>query len=159
MAVSSNNTNEVVPTSVTIAAGATSASFPITTRAVSSSTTATISGTYGNVTRSATLTINPPSTSPLPAPSLVSPGNDARFSPGQNITFDWSDVSGAASYTIQIDDHDSFPSPWIVNQTVTGSTYASSTLPTRTMWWRVRANDTSGNPGNWSAIRRFEVKD
>jgi hypothetical protein len=26
------------------------------------------------------------------------------------------------------------------------------------MWWRARANDASGKPGNWSAIRRFEVK-
>src|SRR5688572_29653884 len=91
----------------------------------------------------------------LPAPSLISPANDARFSPGANITFDWSDVAGAASYTIQIDDHDAFPSPWIVNQTVTSSTFASGTLPTRTMWFRVRANDPSGNPGNWSSIRRL----
>lgn len=159
VALSSSNTNAVVPVSVTVAAGATSASFTITTRAVTGSTTATISGTYSNVTRSATLTINPPSTGPLSAPSMLSPGNDARFSPGQNITFDWNDVNGAASYTIQIDDHDSFPSPWIVNQTVTASSYASSTLPIRTMWWRVRANDASGNPGNWSSIRRFEVKD
>jgi hypothetical protein len=27
-----------------------------------------------------------------------------------------------------------------------------------TMWWRARANDASGSPGNWSSIRRFEVK-
>jgi hypothetical protein len=26
------------------------------------------------------------------------------------------------------------------------------------MWWRVRANDGSGAPGAWSAVRRFEVK-
>jgi hypothetical protein len=29
----------------------------------------------------------------------------------------------------------------------------------RKMWWRVRANPATGNPGAWSAIRRFEVKD
>jgi hypothetical protein len=23
------------------------------------------------------------------------------------------------------------------------------------MWWRARANDAAGKPGNWSAIRRF----
>ena len=32
----------------------------------------------------------------LPAPSLVSPAADARFSPGASITFDWTDVSGAS---------------------------------------------------------------
>src|SRR5262245_48431920 len=26
------------------------------------------------------------------------------------------------------------------------------------MWFRVRANDAAGNPGNWSSVRRFEVK-
>ena len=61
--------------------------------------------------------------------------------------------------TIQIDDDDSFPSPQIINQTVTGSIFSSSTLPTRRMWWRVRANNASGSPGNWSSVRRFEVKD
>jgi hypothetical protein len=158
VALSSSSTNATVPASVTVAAGANSANFTITTRTVASSTTATISANYSNVTRTATLTVNPTPTGPLPAPSLVSPAADARFSPGQNITFDWSDVSGAASYTIQIDDNNAFPSPLIVNQTVTPSTFASSTLPTLTMWWRVRANDPSGNPGTWSSIRRFEVK-
>jgi hypothetical protein len=158
VALSSSSTNTTVPASVTVTAGATSANFTTTTRTVTSSTTATISASYSNVTRTATLSVNPAPTGLLPAPSLVSPGNDARFSPGQNITFDWSDVSGAASYTIQIDDHDAFPSPWIVNQTVSSSTFSSSTLPTRTMWWRARANDASGNPGNWSSVRRFEVK-
>jgi hypothetical protein len=66
-------------------------------------------------------------------------------------------VTGAATYTIQIDDQESFASP-TVNQTVTTSQFATSTLPTATMWFRARANDASGNPGNWSAIRRFEVK-
>ena len=67
-------------------------------------------------------------------------------------------MTGAASYTIQIDDANTFPSPFIVNQTVTASQFSSSTLPIKTMWWRARANDASGKPGNWSAIRRFEVK-
>jgi hypothetical protein len=94
----------------------------------------------------------------LAAPLLVTPAADARFAPGTNITFDWSDVTGAASYTIQIDDSNTFPSPLIVNQNVTASQFSTSTLPTTTMWWRVRGNDASSSAGNWSAIRRFEVK-
>jgi hypothetical protein len=157
--VSSSNTNAAtVPTSVTVTAGSTTANFSVTSRTVTSSTAVTISASYNSVIRTAALAVNPTPTGPLPAPLLVSPGNDARFSPGQNITFDWSDVSGAASYTIQIDDDDEFPSPWVVNQTVSASTFSSSTLPTRTMWWRARANNASGSPGNWSSIRRFEVK-
>jgi hypothetical protein len=66
-------------------------------------------------------------------------------------------TTGAASYTLQISDQTSF-SPLIVNQTLTASQFSSSTLPIKTMWWRVRANDASGKAGNWSAARRFEVK-
>jgi hypothetical protein len=159
VALSSSSADATVPASVLIGAGSTSASFSVTTRTVTTSTSAIISGSLNSVSRSSALTINPASTGPLPAPGLVSPANDARFSPGQNITFDWNNVSGAASYTIQIDDHDSFPSPWLVNQTATASTFSTSTLPTRTMWWRVRANDAGGTPGNWSSVRRVEVKD
>jgi hypothetical protein len=45
-----------------------------------------------------------------------------------------------------------------VNQNVTASQFNSSTLPIKTMWWRVRALNGSGIAGNWSAARRFEVK-
>ena len=95
----------------------------------------------------------------LPAPTLVSPAGNARFSPGQSITFDWSDVAGAATYTLQIDDSQSFSAPRIVDRTLGASQFTTSTLPTRRMWWRARANDGAGAPGSWSQVRRFEVKD
>ena len=72
--------------------------------------------------------------------------------------FDWTDVSGAASYTIQIDDSDIFSLPLVVSATVTASTYTNCTLPATRMWWRVRANDGAGNAGAWSAVRRVEVR-
>ena len=84
----------------------------------------------------------------------ISPSNDARFSPGQTITFDWSDVAGAGGYTIQIDDSESFSAPLTASATVASSSYVTSTLPTRRLWWRVRANDG----GAWSSVRRLEVK-
>jgi hypothetical protein len=151
-----------VPASVTVAASASSVTFAVTTSAVTTNTSVTITATYGGVSRTTTLTVTPasstppPSTNPLPAPSLVSPAADARFSPGASITFDWTDVSGAASYTIQIDDADTFSSP-LVNQNTTVSNF-TTTLPTTRMWWRVRANSSSGTPGSWSSARRFEVK-
>ena len=90
----------------------------------------------------------------LTASSLLSPSNDARVRPGQAITFDWNDVAGAAGYTIQIDDSQSFSVPLTVSQNVAGSQFVTSSLPTTQMWWRVRAND--GGP--WSAVRRLEVR-
>jgi len=66
---SSNTTAARVPSSVTVAAGATSAAFTVSTSAVAASTTVSISGTYGGVTRSASLTVTP---APPPAPTLSS---------------------------------------------------------------------------------------
>jgi len=146
-----------VPASVTVNAGTTSRTFTVTTSAVTSATVATISGSFGGPARSANLTVNPSSTGTLAAPSQVKPATDARFNRGQTIVFDWSDVAGAASYTVQIDDQSSFASP-IVNQNVSTSTFSTSTLPATRMWWRVRAIDASGVPGAWSGARRFEVK-
>src|SRR6266480_592272 len=164
-----------VPGIVNVPGGQTSASFTVTTFAVGNNTLVTITAFF-DTTTSANLTVTagapPPSPTPpasptppssptptpgLGAPSLISPAVDARFAPGTNITFDWSNVAGATSYTIQIDDQDSFSSPLILNQTVTPSQFSTSTLPTLTMWWRVRANN-GGVSGPWSAVRRFEIR-
>jgi hypothetical protein len=124
---------------------------------VTAQTAITVTAAAGGVSRAATLTVNPSPTGILAAPSLVSPAVDARFNAGRTIVFDWSDVGGAASYTIQIDDQSNFSSP-TVNQTVSASTYSSSTLPATRMWWRVRATDRSGAAGAWSSARRFQVR-
>ena len=157
---SANASVASVPASVTVQAGASSATFSVNTSTVTANTAVTITATYAGVSRTTTLTVTPASstTGALPAPSLISPALDARFSPGTSITFDWTDVSGAASYTIQIDDSDTFSAPLTVSQNTTVSQFTTSTLPTTRMWWRVRANSSSGTPGSWSAARRFEVK-
>ena len=156
--LTSGNTAASVPGSVTVAAGATSASFAVTTSAVAAPVTVTLTAAWDGISRAATLTVNPPGTSgTLPAPTLLAPASDARFGFGQTIVFDWRDVDGAASYTIQIDDQSSFSSP-VVNQTVTASTYSTSLLPVARHWFRVRANSPGGAPGAWSSARRFEVR-
>ncbi len=76
----------------------------------------------------------------------------------QPFTFDWGDVGGAASYTIQIDDSSSLSAPLVATDTLTASRFATSSLPTRRLWWRVRANGASGAAGAWSGARRLEVK-
>src|SRR5205814_1397889 len=70
VALSSNDTSvATVPSSVTVAAGATSATFTVSTSAVTASTTVTISASYAGVTKTASLTVNP--TAP-PTPTLTS---------------------------------------------------------------------------------------
>ncbi len=69
--LASSNATASVPASVTVAAGATSASFTVNTTSVTATTSAVISGTFDGVTRSATLTINPVGTTPPPATDTV----------------------------------------------------------------------------------------
>src|SRR5215210_7456834 len=64
---SSNTSAATVPASVTVPAGALSATFTVSTASVTASTSLTISGTYGGATRSATLTVTPPPAPPPPA--------------------------------------------------------------------------------------------
>jgi hypothetical protein len=144
-----------LPASVTVAAGQTTATFTVTTFNVPA-TTVQLSATLGDVTLFAPINVNAAGGGALPAPSLLSPANDARFSPGTTVTFDWRDVAGGTSYTIQIDDAESFSSPLVV-ETVTASQHSNNTLPTRRMWWRVRAVNATGT-GAWSGARRFELK-
>jgi hypothetical protein len=88
----------------------------------------------------------------------VAPANDARFRRGQAITFDWSNVTGAASYTIQIDTSQGFSAPLTVQQTTSTSQFTTSTLPATRLYWRVRANNSGGTPGAWSSVRRVQVR-
>jgi hypothetical protein len=167
---SSNAAVASVPNSVTVPSGSTTGGFSITTTPVSTQTLVTISVSGAGVTKTATLTVNPSSTvtptptvtpsttpsGPLPAPTLLSPASDTKFSPGQSVSLDWSDVSGAASYEIEISGANDFSS-LAVDKTVTVSQFAISTLSSSNWYWRVRAKDSSGSPGAWSTALRFTV--
>ncbi|MBL8090073.1 MAG: SBBP repeat-containing protein [Anaerolineales bacterium] len=100
-----------------------------------------------------TYTINKPQ---LKAPVLRSP----RSSGAMNDTtpnFIWQRVAGAQSYEIQIDNNNDFSSPEDSNNAVTGTNYTSIVLPEGTYYWRVRANDVSANPGQWSLVRTITI--
>ena len=129
-----------VPASVTVAAGATSRTFTVTTSAVTAPTPVVVSGSAGGVTRSATLTLNPPT--PV-APTLQSPANGATGL-AQPVTLDWNDVPNATSYEVRVDDTSTMSSPYVANPTVTASQAVLSGLPARQLWWRVRARNAAG---------------
>jgi len=148
--LSSNSAAASVPSSVTVAAGASSANFSISTSSVTASTLVSIAGAYGGVTQAATLTVNPPAPA---APTLVSPAGGAT--PLQPVAFDWSDVAGAVSYEIQIDDTSTIAAPFIADQFVTVSQTAIGGLPAKRLWWRVRAQNSAGVFGPFSATRSF----
>jgi hypothetical protein len=69
-----------VPASVTVAAGASSATFAVTTGAVTIATPVTISASYAGVTKTASLTVNPPSGTPAGAYTLTVTGTSGSLS-------------------------------------------------------------------------------
>ncbi|HEX8424080.1 MAG TPA: FG-GAP-like repeat-containing protein, partial [Pyrinomonadaceae bacterium] len=98
--------------------------------------------------------VTPPRPQPTPrAPVLNSPANGATVS--QPVTFDWSDVAGAVSYRIQIDDESRFSSPQVAGATVKVSAFTSNSLPAKRLWWRVQGVNSAGVSGPWSAASRF----
>jgi hypothetical protein len=153
VSLSDNSSAATTPTSVTVPAGATSATFTVTTTSVTTATTATISAVFGGVTRTAALTVNPGSTTPS-APTLVSPAN-AATGVAQPVTLDWSDVTNAASYDVQVDNSSTISSPFVASQTVTTSQVTLTGLPAQQLWWRVRARNAAGVAGPFSSTRRF----
>ena len=110
----------------------------------------------GGASASLAVLINSTSVAPPPTPSsptLVSPGQDAT--PAQPVTFDWTDVSAATSYRIQVDDSSTFSAPLVIDRTQMPSRFTGSTLGARRHWWRVRAINSAGNASGWSSVRRF----
>lgn len=81
VALASSHAAVRVPSSVAVAGGASSASFTVATTAVSADTPATVSASYANVTRTASLTVKPVA-APLPLLSALSL-NPTQVSAGQ----------------------------------------------------------------------------
>jgi hypothetical protein len=98
--LSSSNTSAArVPATITVPPGATSATFAITTSAVTVAATATITATGGGVTRTAALTVNPqPPTGTVTVTASGRSGTNVVSSPaGINVA---SGSSGQGSFNI-----------------------------------------------------------
>ena len=100
-------------------------------------------------------------------PLLVSP-TDNNETNNNHVTFSWnetadnttntSDVSGIASYQLQIS-NDNFTS-YLVNQnTSDNATFSITATIEGRLQWRVRAWDQAGNPGVFSETRNLTVFD
>ncbi|MFH1228674.1 MAG: DUF2341 domain-containing protein [Planctomycetota bacterium] len=94
-------------------------------------------------------------TTVLANPSLTAPADNAVGLP-INPTLNWSAVSGATSYRLQVTDSD-FSSPVIDESGLTGVFRQVSGLANwKTYWWRVNASN-SGGTGAWSSPSQFKT--
>ena len=85
--LSSSSAAVSVPANVTVAAGALIATFPVTTSAVTTSTSATITASDGAVTRTAALTVNPIATAALSVTATGRAGETVSSTPtGISVT-------------------------------------------------------------------------
>lgn len=101
----------------------------------------------------------------LPFPRQIKPpNNDQTCKIGKDVSFEWSPVSGASSYTLQIwscQQSCSDPNSWtdlrpISPVTVGANTRHSLKFPKRgEYWWRVWANEgtTQGRKSDWFTIK------
>jgi len=149
-----------VPANVTIPAGATSATFAISTRAVGGTTPATVTGSYGGATASATLSVTRPSVATasfgVTGPdetdtcTLIDNGNtiDCTFNgststaPGTITAWDWSyGVAKTFSQTIS--------TPVLTNPKVDCSIVPPPPFPAGTTWFtmtvKLTIHDSLGN--------------
>jgi hypothetical protein len=154
---SSNPDIAFMSPTVTIPAGSPHAGVLIQTRNPASPTTVTLSVSGGGVIKTGTLTVNPIGDAPLPAPSLVAPGAGSRFTVGQAVPFDWSNVAGAASYTLQVGSSSIFTTV-VLTRTVTASQVSAALTAAGDRSWRVRANRADGSAGAWSAVRSIRIR-
>jgi hypothetical protein len=146
---SSNTSAATVPTSVTIPAGAFSATFTVSTTSVTASTSATITGAFGGVTRSSTLTVTPPPPPIGPASLSVSPATVEGGNPVTGTVF----LSGAApagGLVVSLSSSNTaaatVPATMIVHGGLSSGTFPVSTLSgptTRTTTITASANGVS----------------
>jgi hypothetical protein len=90
------------------------------------------------------------------APDLIMPGANAVVSTGR-IELQWSSVSGATSYDVQVSDNQDFSTIVYNGLGQTASSWSIDVVESsRTLYWRVRSVNSAGI-GSWSMWRRFST--
>jgi hypothetical protein len=74
------------------------------------------------------------------------------------VAFFWEPVTGAASYELEVANSSAFTPPLVLDKSVEVNQFDTSTLPTGTLFWRVRALDSTGKPGAWSVTFQLTVQ-
>ena len=137
------------PATVKVRPGSQAQNFLIKTERSTANRSVTLTASLDETTRSVELTLRAAdSGTPLAAPALLEPDEAVRA-----VEFSWGEVFGAVSYTLEISQSSGFEGPLIASRTVPFTKVTVTPLPSGLLWWRVRANDSSGAGGDWSAPR------
>jgi|GEM_PF-5890391 len=91
----------------------------------------------------------------LPHPTLSSPLDNSQLT-DHTPTFDWSDVSGATAYDLQVSSQSDFSTLALEQSTVTSGYTAVTDLPAGYYYWRVRARINS-DLSDWTAPFHFTI--
>ncbi len=120
--LSSSSGSASVPQSVTIAAGASDATFDITTTTVSSDTAATITASANGVEKTAALTVTAPA--PVPSSLALSPSSvDGGSTSTATVTLDRAAGTSGCAVQLLSDNNSSVPSSLTVSAGQTSATF------------------------------------
>ena len=161
LALTSNDAAVLVPATYQAPPGVIVVHVPYSTTPITNARSYTITVTLQGQSKS-TGTKLFPRTATLAAPTLFKPGDRSGFKMREIVDFDWNDQNNAWCYHLQIDDDAAFNGyPAYADVCTPNSFWRQSAFGPvgSTTYWRVRAQDASGNPGPWSVVRSFVIKD
>ena len=148
---SSNPAAASLPASVTIPAGATFATFPVSAGMLNATTTVVLSCSFAGVSMSANLTITAPVSQPPTAPGSLTAANT---SPGQ-VNLGWTasiDSLGVTAYLVERCQGAGCTNFGQI-ATSTGTSFSDTGLTVGTTYlYRVRATDAAGNLSLYSNV-------
>lgn len=115
---------------------------------------ATLGDLTGDYTSSSTFTTNS-----LENFVLVSPANNATGVAFASMLTDWTDLTGAVGYQVQLDISPGFDAaPIVLGPTQSQQTF-SGLAPLTTYYWTVRATHNGSDYGAWQSARTFTTAD
>jgi hypothetical protein len=86
-----------------------------------------------------------------PSPPLLSGPQNGTVLSTLDATFQWTEPEQGVKYDIQIDNENSFATPYVdVDTSRTDNSYAYTFGRNGTYYWHVRAKDVAGNASEWS---------
>jgi hypothetical protein len=125
-------------------------SFSITTKRVTATTPVVLTASWRGKTVSVKMILQPP-------PTLQAPAAGASFADGHVVIFRWHTPFGLSS-ELQVASNPAFKNPVTDINTNTAQAWGLSSLPSGTLYWRVRGVDVYGVEGPPSAVRAFTIK-